>query len=158
MYEITAIPTIYAEVLFRSRLEARYAAFFDFAEWEWEYEPLDLKGWIPDFLVTIPCDCDECGARRGHRLLAEVKPYYTIGEFYETAAWKMRYGPMSEDQALDRLEFLYPYGNVAVFGNNPSVSYWEMSHASGGGDWSIPEWIADWQIAWEESWKFCSVA
>ena len=31
-------PTTYADVKFRSRLEARWAAFFDLAGWRWEYE------------------------------------------------------------------------------------------------------------------------
>lgn len=44
-----SIPTTYAGVNFRSRLEARWAAFFDLAGWPWEYEPFDLDGWIPDF-------------------------------------------------------------------------------------------------------------
>jgi hypothetical protein len=56
-----AIPTTYAGVRFRSRLEARWAAFFDLLGFEWEYEPLDLAGYIPDFVVC-------------RRLLVEVKP------------------------------------------------------------------------------------
>lgn len=47
----TAIPTAYGGVNFRSRLEARWAAMFDLLGWRWEYEPLDLDGYIPDFLV-----------------------------------------------------------------------------------------------------------
>jgi hypothetical protein len=47
-----AIPTIYRQVKFRSRLEARWAAMFDMLGWHWEYEPLDLPGWIPDFMVN----------------------------------------------------------------------------------------------------------
>lgn len=46
-----AIPTLYNGVQFRSRLEARWAAFFDLCHWKWEYEPIDLNGWIPDFRV-----------------------------------------------------------------------------------------------------------
>lgn len=46
------IPTRYREGNFRSRLEARWAAFFDLVDWSWVYEPLDEEGWIPDFLVT----------------------------------------------------------------------------------------------------------
>jgi hypothetical protein len=58
-----AIETKYAGVQFRSRLEAKWAAFFDLAGWEWEYEPFDLDGYIPDFLLTL------------HRqTLVEVKP------------------------------------------------------------------------------------
>lgn len=52
---LTAIPTRYSGVQFRSRLEARWAAFFDIAGWRWQYEPIDLAGWIPDFrLVATP--------------------------------------------------------------------------------------------------------
>jgi hypothetical protein len=38
----------------RSRAEARWAAFFDEWDWKWQYEPLDLDGYIPDFLIQIP--------------------------------------------------------------------------------------------------------
>jgi hypothetical protein len=46
-----AIPTVYAGVQFRSRLEARWAAFFDLLRWPWDYEPIDLAGYIPDFVI-----------------------------------------------------------------------------------------------------------
>lgn len=46
---IAAIPTKYNGVQFRSRLEARWAAMFDLLGRAWEYEPIDLAGWIPDF-------------------------------------------------------------------------------------------------------------
>lgn len=59
----TGIATEYAGVRFRSRLEAKWAVFFDRQAWPWEYEPLDLDGYIPDFLVRL------------HRIIAvEVKP------------------------------------------------------------------------------------
>lgn len=51
---IKAIPTRYAGTQFRSRLEARWAAFFDLCGWSWDYEPIDLDGWCPDFLLTFP--------------------------------------------------------------------------------------------------------
>jgi hypothetical protein len=59
-----AIPTVYAGVQFRSRLEARWAAFFGLLAWRWEYEPLDLAGYIPDFVLRFPYA----------PLLAEAKP------------------------------------------------------------------------------------
>lgn len=59
-----AIPTQYSGVNFRSRLEARWAAFFDLAGVEWEYEPIDLEGWSPDFLVYLA----------GVPVYVEVKP------------------------------------------------------------------------------------
>ncbi len=64
-----AIPTMYRERYYRSRLEARYAALFDALEWPYEYEPIDIagrrRGYIPDFLVTWDTST----------LLVEVKPY-----------------------------------------------------------------------------------
>lgn len=48
------IPTTYRGLNFRSRLEATWAAFFDLVKWEWKYEPFDLKGYIPDFLLVRP--------------------------------------------------------------------------------------------------------
>lgn len=63
-YTIAAKPTVYNHVQFRSRLEARWAAFFDQCGWKWDYEPLDLKGWVPDFSISSPF----C------KILCEVKP------------------------------------------------------------------------------------
>jgi hypothetical protein len=51
---VKAIETRYAGCRFRSRLEARWAVFFDVLKVKWEYEPegfaLDKSGWyLPDF-------------------------------------------------------------------------------------------------------------
>lgn len=51
MSEFNAIPTVYAGVRFRSRLEARWSVFFDLVGWTWHYEPIDLAGYIPDFII-----------------------------------------------------------------------------------------------------------
>jgi hypothetical protein len=50
-YNIAPKPTYYDGFKFRSRLEATWAALFDLLKWRWEYEPLDLKGWVPDFVL-----------------------------------------------------------------------------------------------------------
>lgn len=68
MGRMRAIPTVYAGVQFRSRLEARWAAFFDVVGWPWEYEPLDLAGYIPDFVLAFPMP-----------MLVEVKPHWYPG-------------------------------------------------------------------------------
>jgi hypothetical protein len=65
---VTGIPTTYEGIRFRSRVEARWAATFDRIGWAWEYEPIDLAGYIPDFIVSM-------GAQQ---LLVEVKS--TIGD------------------------------------------------------------------------------
>jgi hypothetical protein len=45
------IQTLYRGTLMRSRTEARWAAMFDQLGWRWTYEPFDLVGYIPDFLL-----------------------------------------------------------------------------------------------------------
>jgi hypothetical protein len=62
-YSIANIPTLYRGRMYRSRLEARWAAFFDRLGWKHEYEPFDLGSWSPDFAITDPFDA-----------LIEVKP------------------------------------------------------------------------------------
>jgi hypothetical protein len=63
MNTIKSIPTSYAGINFRSRLEAKWAAFFDLCGWKWSYEPEGFDGWIPDFsLGELPT-------------LVEVKPF-----------------------------------------------------------------------------------
>lgn len=61
VYTIKSHPTSYKGVNFRSRLEATWAAFFDLCGWYWEYEPVDLPGWTPDFILD-------------KRVAVEVKP------------------------------------------------------------------------------------
>ena len=75
-YDIKAIETKYAGTIFRSRLEARWAAFFDVFGWSWVYEPFDLEGWLPDFLLK-PVSPNREG------VLVEVKP---ITEFCKDTA------------------------------------------------------------------------
>lgn len=51
-YAIQPKPTVYEGQLFRSNLEATWAAFFDNMGWRREYEPIVLDGWVPDFRLT----------------------------------------------------------------------------------------------------------
>lgn len=84
VYTIASIPTVYNGVQFRSRLEARWAAFFDIVGWKWSYEPLDFSGWIPDFVIH--------GDKE--RILVEVKPIFKfqqwLGDEMATSALRAR--------------------------------------------------------------------
>lgn len=71
----SAIPTRYAGVQFRSRLEARWAAFFDQVGWKWTYEPTDLDTYIPDFILHMY-----------RPVLVEVKPARTVEDLHALAA------------------------------------------------------------------------
>lgn len=64
-YEYAPKPCKYNGIQYRSRLEAKWAAFFEFIGWKYDYEPVEfeLKGWMPDFYIS------------NLQLLIEVKPY-----------------------------------------------------------------------------------
>jgi hypothetical protein len=65
------IPTLYAGALFRSQLEAHWAAYLDLLGWRWTYEPFDLlsagsrPGHIPDFAIIFP----------HQTVMLSIKPY-----------------------------------------------------------------------------------
>jgi hypothetical protein len=64
------IPTIYQGTEYRSRLEARWGAFFRRVGWDAIYEPFDSNGYIPDFVI------------QGDRpLLIEIKPALLATEY-----------------------------------------------------------------------------
>lgn len=70
---IKAIPTEYACVRFRSRLEAQWARLFDLLEWVWTYEPDLQAGFvIPDFLLAF-----------ARPVVLECKPACTVEEVGE---------------------------------------------------------------------------
>lgn len=101
-----AIPTEYRGARFRSRLEARWAALFDIWDLEWDYEPVDLPGYIPDFMVR------EWMYRDGLEIpvLVEVGPCITARDYSEKAR-KAR-------KARDAGELPLP---LIVVGTQPSI-------------------------------------
>jgi hypothetical protein len=140
-YTMKSHPTRYKNTLFRSRLEARWAAWADIVGWEWEYEPVDLEGWTPDFRFRFPCGHSECPTY--HELYAEVKPYRSLSEFNGHQATQM--DP-------------YSIPSPALFGINPGVTQWEMVHGDGSGIYSVADWVEadptdemDCDRAWEEA-------
>ena len=48
---IAPIRTLYKDVTFRSKLEAKWAAWFDQNGISWEYEPIPMGNWLPDFRI-----------------------------------------------------------------------------------------------------------
>lgn len=106
MTQTRAIETFYNGHLFRSRLEARWAAMFDLLRWDWIYEPIDGNGYIPDFVI------------RGDRpLLVEVKPALTRDDMIEQTAYV--------DAAVDG----HWTGDVLVLGLGPMVcTSWDTNN------------------------------
>lgn len=147
LYNIKAHPTRYVGVLFRSRLEARWAAFFDIVKWKWEYEPIDLVGWSPDFRVEFPCGHSGCNG--SHTLLVEVKPYFDINDFKGHPCLDYPFGSKWIGDDSDGCEKI-PADASAAFGANPRTTYWEMTHGHGGGCESVPCWfLGDIDSTWD---------
>jgi hypothetical protein len=111
---IPPIPTLHAGVLFRSRLEARYAIFFDELDIKWEYETERFSSgrkYLPDFVVF---------ARLGI-IWAEVKPSWRadpegVQRFQQFVLWR----PMPSRAAL--LVGIPEEGNsVLIYGGDPGA-------------------------------------
>ena len=100
IYNIAAKPTRYKGVNFRSRLEARWAAFFDVREWRWEYEPaVEFFNWIPDFVISFP----ECP------LFVEIKPVFPDSDFH----W-------SKDESFSKAKQHWQSVQIFLLGNGPA--------------------------------------
>jgi hypothetical protein len=116
----SGIRTHHHDTNFRSRLEARWAAFFDLVGWRWTYEPFDADGWIPDFLIHGD------GA-----LLVEIGPCIYKSDFSEKAskalaAFPIREGPeLIQDPTTDTerlIPQIHPPEHVTlVLGVDPTV-------------------------------------
>lgn len=68
--------TKYHGALFRSRLEAKWVAFFDLCGWDWIYEPYTISGWLVDFLIRgkdtdVICEVKPI-SRRDEKLESEI--------------------------------------------------------------------------------------
>lgn len=74
-YPTQSIPTEYNGVHFRSRLEATWAKFFDLCGWCYEFEPIDLAGYIPDFMLRGANDV----------VLVDVKPIMEPSQYMSRA-------------------------------------------------------------------------
>jgi hypothetical protein len=87
---VRAIETEYRGTLYRSRLEARWAATFDLLGIPYCYEPFDFAGYVPDFMLTGQ-----------HPALVEVRPVCTKDEFEQVAeSIEQRLGVRGWDEDL----------------------------------------------------------
>lgn len=99
MTVIAAKPTLYKGTRFRSRLEARWAVFFDAIEREWVYEPtfpeLRALSYQPDFLL-------DGGSQAEATSVVEVKPWpgqtgdwTALAEYLNRTQGEGRYGKVA---------------------------------------------------------------
>lgn len=119
-------------LIFPTRLQAYWAAFFNLVGWSWHTNPVPVGDWQPDFLVSFPCSHSECGNE--HTLVVSVGPFESIADLKGHPALRHQWRVRSESGR-------YIADAGAVFGINPSVSTWVMSHGAGGGESQITEWV-----------------
>lgn len=130
------MPATYNGLHFRTSLEARWAAFFDLAEWEWHANPSPVNDWSPDFRVTFPCTHSECGG--SHTLLIAVLPITRIDDFKGHPCLSYAYG-RGIAAGID---------GGAAFGISPSITTWEMAHGAGGGIEEVSSWVRNADALW----------
>lgn len=103
------IKTKYKGRAYRSRLEARWAAMFDMFGWKYEYEPFDLPGWIPDFIIVSKMP-----------VLVEVKPAIKFeGSFpVEQIRSAMQFSEYSKAEVLLLGSILLGESSIGWLGEN----------------------------------------
>jgi hypothetical protein len=98
------IPTKVLGTTFRSRLEARWALMFTALGWDWEYEPFDADGYIPDFVIV-----------GSHPLLVEIKPCADTASMVPAALHGISRLRSAQIEGFDALAVL---GSVPLPANN----------------------------------------
>lgn len=145
---INPIETLYNGIRFRSRLEARWAVFFDALEIKWEYEPeaysLPSGNYLPDFFLPgqgdgegpmhlevkpFPCEDARWACFRKHvGLLAVVfgpPQEGTLGHFVESAgSLILTEGCTSHTPYVFCSEAESTRGPIA-FGKNVREEFWD---------------------------------
>ena len=119
-----AIATVYKGIRYRSQLEARWAAFMTAIGWEFQYEPFEGDGYIPDFIVY-----------GGYPMFIEVKPAVTPSEYRAPAE--------KADRGLDSAVH-----DVLVVGSS-----WSLPGMASGGK-PVAGWLGEksWDGSVSRSW------
>lgn len=136
------MPAVYNGLVFKTRLEAKWAAFFDLAGWTWWANPAPLGDWQPDFKVSFPCGHSECGP--AHVLLVAVLPVSSIEEFKGHPCLTHAYGAKNATGE-------WQADGGAAFGTGPSITQWEISHGAGGGQEDLYSRVDDADVLWRKA-------
>jgi len=102
-----AIPTIYDRIEYRSRLEAKWSAFFDQLGWDFTYEPFDGDYYTPDFIIHGRTDIHRNVPWVSSSLVVEIKPAVDVADYWRAVP-----------KVADGLADFSRYG-VVVFGVSP---------------------------------------
>ncbi len=132
---------IYNSQVFHTPLLARWAAFFDLANWSWSTNVLSVDDWKPDFRVSFECGHSECSG--SHTILVTVLSIDDVSEIKGHPALS------HVCRVLENGKSIADAG--AVFGSNPKATRWQMAHGAGGGVFAVPFWVEDATHLWDKA-------
>ncbi len=125
-----------------TNFEKRWAWFFTLVGWAWRYFPAQHGYRVqPSFRVCIPCRNSECDG--SHTLDVFLRRGVTSPESFGVTVYQLASMRRNADSPYDS-------PHPALFGEDPTVTIWEMSHGCGGGEYRIPVWLPD---NWKHLWK-----
>jgi hypothetical protein len=123
-----------------TNFEKCWAWFFSLIGWQWKYFP-QAHGFSvePSFRVCVPCGHSECSG--SHMLDVFLRRGVNNAERFGVSIFALASLCRGSDSPYDS-------PHPALFGENPSVTIWEMAHGCGGGEYSVPVWVPDWKDIW----------
>lgn len=156
-----SIQTVYKGYRFRSRLEARWAVFFDALDLPWEYEPEGFElgeglRYLPDFRVTYPGR----GADEVHTRWFEVKADLrdlSHSDWVKLLRFSQEQGLIILDGAPSARMYLKPEGCLQDDGGEmPAAPYKAQPHALEHERCGWALWCAKGRLWWDEHVNFFS--
>lgn len=146
MMTIKPIETVYKGYRFRSRLEARWAVFFDTIDAEWEYEPegftlSDGTKYLPDFLLK------NVRGRGADNIYVEVKGVLSKNDLHKIEQFGfpiILFGQIPDCTKIER--HFVPYLNDYIgpwweidFSKDNDAHFYNLEYSEGDYYWAHPK-------------------
>lgn len=125
---LTPIQTEYKGILFRSRLEARWAVFFDSCGADWEYEPQgyeceDGTRYLPDFLLHNVRFCTDDDSHE-YDVFIEIKGNLTDKDVLKITSIRDGEPIINKNRSVGNIIAIL--GNIPFIGSTRSLFYEEF--------------------------------
>jgi len=124
-------------IQFRSRIEAQWAYIFEKLEWNWEYEPIDLEGYIPDFIIKFD-DEEFLIEIKGDTNIWKEEKYKPHIDKILKSGWKGQFGILGSTykktydyHSIERINIGKLYQNKWKYHNicqNDKINYDDLIH------------------------------
>ena len=119
-YDITPKETVYNGIQFRSLLEAKWACFFDLTGWQWQYEPMEINGRIPDFIIYT-----KSKHYATNKIIVEIKPSTMIDNQFKKNILSSYANEKCHLLILDENPFSFDNNEVLKLGLMSQYNYYE---------------------------------